>query len=55
MGEQLHVVASLPPAETTRRLGVPQSLKGRCGEEKNLLFLPGIEPLTILPVSQSLY
>jgi hypothetical protein len=27
-----------------RRLGGPQSRSGRCGEEKNLLPLPGIEP-----------
>jgi hypothetical protein len=27
-----------------RRLGEPQSRSGRCGEEKNTMVLPGIEP-----------
>jgi hypothetical protein len=36
-----------------RRLGGPQSRSGRCGEEKNLLPLPGIElrPPSPLPVA----
>jgi hypothetical protein len=28
-----------------RRLGGPQSPSGRCGEERNLLHLPEIEPV----------
>jgi hypothetical protein len=36
-----------------RRLGVPWSQYGCCGEEKNILFLPGIEPqpFSLYPVA----
>jgi hypothetical protein len=33
-----------PLGNTHRRLSGPQSRARRYGEEKNLLFLPGIEP-----------
>jgi hypothetical protein len=37
-----------------RRLGGPQSLSGWCGEEKNCLSLPGIEPrLVTIPTDLS--
>jgi hypothetical protein len=35
-----------------RRLGGPQSLSGRGGEEKNSQPLPGLEPPIIQPVDQ---
>jgi hypothetical protein len=34
-----------PPIPLGRRLGGPQSRSGSCGEEKNLLPLPGLESL----------
>jgi hypothetical protein len=47
---QLHVPAALPPANSPwypldRRLDGAKGLPGRCGEDKNLLPLPEIEPL----------
>jgi hypothetical protein len=36
------------------RLGGPWRLSGCLGEEKNLLPLPGIKPLTIKPIGKSL-
>jgi hypothetical protein len=49
MSGQLHVPAALLQAKTSRypldrKLDGPQRRSGRCGEEKNLLHLPGIEP-----------
>jgi hypothetical protein len=46
---ELHAPAGLPPGKRPRyalvkRLDGPQRRSGRCGEEKNLLLLPGIEP-----------
>jgi len=38
-----------------RRLGVPQSQSGPCGEEKYLLPLPGFELRTLQPVAWSPY
>jgi len=35
---QLEAPATLPPE---KRLGGPQNMSGRFGEEKNLLLLPG--------------
>jgi hypothetical protein len=44
MNDHLHVPATLPPEETTRRLYVSQSRSGRFGEEKYILPLLEIEP-----------
>jgi hypothetical protein len=46
---QYHAAAALPPRKEPRypldrKLRRPQSRSGRCGEKKNLLPLPGIEP-----------
>jgi hypothetical protein len=46
---QLHAPAALHPGKSPRylfdrRLGGPRSRSERCGVEKNLLPLPGIEP-----------
>jgi hypothetical protein len=45
---QLHAPAALPRGKSPRHplgvgLGEPQSRSGRCGEERNVLPLPGIE------------
>jgi hypothetical protein len=45
---ELHAPTALP---MVKELPVPigfQSLPGRCGEEKNLLPLPGIEPNSLV-------
>jgi hypothetical protein len=49
MSGQLHVPVALPTGTDPRypldkRLGEHQSWSGRCGKDKNLLPLPGIEP-----------
>jgi hypothetical protein len=50
MSAQFHPLAALlqgktpPPYPLDRRLSGPQSLSGCYAEEKNLFFLPGIEP-----------
>ena len=36
------------------RLGRPKSQSGRLGDEKKSFFLPGFEPRTVQPVTQSL-
>jgi hypothetical protein len=46
---QLHIPAALSPGKDPwypldRRVGGPQSLSGRGGEEKNFQPLPGLEP-----------
>jgi hypothetical protein len=46
---QLHAPAALPQGKGPQyplytRLGGPQNRSGRCGQENNLLSLPGIEP-----------
>jgi hypothetical protein len=54
VSDQLHIRADsrlekeLPHA-LTRRLGGPQSLSERFGEETNLLPLPGFDPLITIP------
>jgi hypothetical protein len=55
---QLHGPATLPlekepQVPLDRRLGGPQSQFGRCGEERNLLPLLGIEPRpsSLLPIA----
>ena len=37
----------MPPPNT--KLGSPQTWSGQCGEEKNLLHLPGTEPCSLQP------
>jgi hypothetical protein len=49
---QLHAPAALLPGKKPwypldARLGGPQSMSGRGGEEKNSQLLPGLEPPTI--------
>jgi hypothetical protein len=46
---QIHASAALLPGKEPlylldKRLGGPQGRFGRCGENKNLFLLPGIEP-----------
>jgi hypothetical protein len=40
----LHTPAALPTGPIEEEAGGSQSRSGRCGIEKNLLPLPGIEP-----------
>jgi hypothetical protein len=55
---QLHAPATLPPGKDLpatqfdRKLGGPQSLSGRGGEEKNYQPLPGLESPIIQTVLQ---
>jgi hypothetical protein len=47
---QLHAPATLtlgkePRYQLDRRLGGPQNLSGRCRENKNILFLPGVKAI----------
>jgi hypothetical protein len=50
----LYLRGKCPRYPLYRRLGGPQSQSGRCGVEKNLLPMPGIEPRPSSPRS-SLY
>jgi hypothetical protein len=55
VSDQLHELPALPPGKSPwyplgRRLDGPQSQPGRCGLEKNLLPLPGIEPQASSPL-----
>jgi hypothetical protein len=41
---QIDGAAAIPTYPLARRLGGPHYPLGRCGDEKNILPLPGIEP-----------
>ena len=61
MSGRPHTLSTLPPAKESsvdllnRRLDVSYNDSQHCTEEKNLLSLPGFEPIIIQPVVYSLY